>query len=127
MRTPCWRSTASCAPASPHGGLRESLLNALFFDPRRYDLSAVGRYKFNKKLSIATRLTGQTLAAPAVDPMTGEILAEPGQPLTREQARLLERKGVNEAVVDVDGTPVKVFSNHMVDMAEFVDFDPTLR
>ena len=102
----------------------ESLLNALFFDPRRYDLSAVGRYKFNKKLSIATRLTGQTLAAPAVDPMTGEILAEPGQPLTREQARLLERKGVNEAVVDVDGTPVKVFSNHMVDMAEFVDFDP---
>ena len=57
----------------------ESLLNALFFDPRRYDLSAVGRYKFNKKLSIWTRLVNQTLAAPVADPMTGEIIAEPGE------------------------------------------------
>ncbi|HJB69740.1 MAG TPA: DNA-directed RNA polymerase subunit beta [Candidatus Flavonifractor avistercoris] len=102
----------------------ESLLNALFFDPRRYDLSAVGRYKFNKKLAIWARLAGQTLALPVVDPMTGEILAEPGEVLTREKARELDAKGVNEAVLDLEGTQIKVFSNHMVDMKNFVDFDP---
>ena len=102
----------------------ESLLNALFFDPRRYDLSAVGRYKFNKKLAIWSRLAGQTLALPVVDPMTGEILAEPGEVLTREKARELDAKGVNEAVLDLEGTQIKVFSNHMVDMKYFVDFDP---
>ena len=103
----------------------ESLLNALFFDPRRYDLSAVGRYKFNKKLSIWTRLSGQKLAMPVVDPTTGEILAEPGEVLTRERARELEAKGVNEAILDLDsGVQLKVFSNNMVDMAGFVDFDP---
>ena len=102
----------------------ESLLNALFFDPRRYDLSAVGRYKFNKKLAIWSRLAGQTLALPVVDPMTGEILAEPGEVLTREKARELDAKGVNEAVLDLEGTQIKVFSNHMVDMKHFVDFDP---
>ncbi|MBM6925092.1 DNA-directed RNA polymerase subunit beta [Pseudoflavonifractor phocaeensis] len=102
----------------------ESLLGALFFDPRRYDLSAVGRYKFNKKLSIWTRLSGHTLAMPVVDPMTGELLAEPGETLTRERAMELDAKGVNEAVLDLDGVQVKVFSNHMVDMKNFVDFDP---
>ena len=103
----------------------ESLLNALFFDPRRYDLSAVGRYKFKKKLSIWTRLSGQKLAMPVVDPMTGEILAEPGEVLTRERARELEAKGVNEAILDLDGgVQLKVFSNNMVNMAGFVDFDP---
>lgn len=102
----------------------ESLLNALFFDPRRYDLSAVGRYKFNKKLAMGPRLTNQKLAMPVVDPTTGEILAEPGETLTRERAMELEAKGVNEAVVDVDGTQVRVFGNHMVDMSKFVDFDP---
>ena len=102
----------------------ESLLHALFFDPRRYDLSAVGRYKFNKKLAIWARLAGQTLALPVVDPMTGEILAEPGEVLTREKARELDAKGVNEAVLDLEGTQIKVFSNHMVDMKYFVDFDP---
>ena len=102
----------------------ESLLNALFFDPRRYDLSAVGRYKFNKKLAIWSRLSGQKLAMPVVDPSTGEILAEPGEVLTRERAMELDAKGVNEAVLDLDGTQIKVFSNHMVDMKNFVDFDP---
>ena len=102
----------------------ESLLNALFFDPRRYDLSSVGRYKFNKKLAIWTRLAGQTLALPVVDPMTGEILADAGEQLTREKARELDAKGVNEAVLDLEGTQIKVFSNHMVDMKPFVDFDP---
>ena len=102
----------------------ESLLNALFFDPRRYDLSAVGRYKFNKKLAIWSRLNGQKLAMPVVDPSTGEILAEPGELLTRERAHELENKGVNEAILDLDGTQIKVFSNNMVDMKNFVDFDP---
>ena len=102
----------------------ESLLNALFFDPRRYDLSAVGRYKFNKKLSIWSRLAGQTLALPVADPRTGEIIAEPGEILTRERARELDDRGVNEAVIDVEGREIKVFSNHMVDMSKFVDFDP---
>ena len=102
----------------------ESLLNALFFDPRRYDLSAVGRYKFNKKLAMGPRLTNQKLAMPVVDPMTGEILAEAGEVLSRERAMELEAKGVNEAVVDVDGAQVRVFGNHMVDMSKFVDFAP---
>ncbi|HIT25716.1 MAG TPA: DNA-directed RNA polymerase subunit beta, partial [Candidatus Enterenecus avicola] len=107
----------------------ESLLSALFFDPRRYDLSAVGRYKFNKKLAMWTRLSGQKLAAPVADPSTGEIVAEAGEVLTRERAMELDRLGVNEAFVEVEdlhtGTHiVKVFSNGMVNMADFVDFDP---
>ncbi len=107
----------------------ESLLTALFFDPRRYDLSNVGRYKFNKKLAIWTRLSGQKLAAPVADPSTGEIIAEAGEVLTRDRARELEALGVNEAVVEVDDLHtgvhmVKVFSNGMVDMKGFVDFDP---
>ena len=102
----------------------ESLVNALFFDPRRYDLSAVGRYKFNKKLALWPRLAGHKLAAPLADPRTGEILAEAGQSLTREEAQALEDRGVCEAVVDVDGTLVKIFSNRMVDLAKYVDFAP---
>ena len=102
----------------------ESLINALFFDARRYDLSSVGRYKFNKKMAIATRLSGQTLAQPITDPATGEILADAGETLTRDRAWELQAKGVNEAVVDVEGRIVKVFSNHMVDMKDFVSFDP---
>ena len=102
----------------------ESLLNGLFFDPRRYDLSAVGRYKFNKKMAMGSRLSGHTLAMPVADPRTGEIIAEAGENLTRERARELEDRGVNEAVLDVDGKLVKVFANNMVDMKNLVDFDP---
>ena len=107
----------------------ESLMDSLFFDPRRYDLSGVGRYKFNKKLAISTRLTGQKLAEPIADPTTGEIVAEAGEVLTRERARELEALGVNEAIIEVEDIHtgahlVKVFSNHMVDMKGFVDFDP---
>ena len=87
-------------------------------------MSAVGRYKFNK-MSIGARLANQKLALPVVDPTTGEIIAEPGEVLTRERAHELEDKGVNEAVVDVDGVQVRVFGNHMVDMSKFVDL--TLR
>ena len=101
----------------------ETLLNATFFDPRRYDLSAVGRYKFNKKMALWTRLSGQKLAQPVADPRTGEIVAEAGEVLTRERARELDDMGVNEAVLDVDGKQVKVFSNNMVHLKRFVDFD----
>ena len=102
----------------------ESYLDSLFFDPRRYDVSKVGRYKFNKKMDIWTRISGQTLAEPIADPMSGEILAMPGDTLTRAQAQAISARGVNEAVISVEGTPVKVFSNGMVDMANFVSFDP---
>ena len=99
-------------------------LDALFFDPRRYDVSKVGRYKFNKKMDIWNRISGQEVAEPIADPMTGEILAMPGEVLSREKAHLISARGVNEAVITVDGTRVKVFSNGMVDMKQFVDFDP---
>ena len=102
----------------------ESYLDALFFDARRYDVSRVGRYKFTKKLQLARRLENQVLAQPIADPMTGEILAMPGDKLTREQAEAIQARGVNEAVVDVEGREVKIFSNHMVDLTGFVDFDP---
>jgi DNA-directed RNA polymerase subunit beta len=102
----------------------ESLLNNLFFDPRRYDLSAVGRYKFNKKLTLWNRISGHLLALPVADPTTGEIIAEAGEQLTRERAQELDRCGVNEVFLTVDGKQVKVFSNNMVAMKNFVDFDP---
>ena len=102
----------------------KTLLEATFFDPRRYDLSMVGRYKFNKKMALWTRLSGQKLAQPVADPRTGEIIAEAGEILTRERAKELDNRGVNEAIVDVDGKQVKVFSNNMVHLEDFVDFDP---
>ncbi len=103
----------------------ESYLDALFFDARRYDVSKVGRYKFNKKMDIWSRLAGQTLAEPVIDPLTGEVLAMPGDHLNREQAKAISAKGVNAAVITtLDGKNVKVFSNGMVDMKNFVDFDP---
>ncbi len=104
----------------------ESYIESLFFDPRRYDVSKVGRYKFNKKLDIWSRLFGQILAEPVADPLTGETLAEAdGRPLSRDTAHMLSARGVNEAVLDVDGHRVRVFSNGMVDMKNFVDFDPS--
>ena len=102
----------------------ESYLDALFFDARRYDVSKVGRYKFNKKMDIWSRLSGQTLAKPVTDPMTGEIIAMPDEVISRDKAHEISDRGVNEAIIDVDGKEVKVFSNGMVDMAKFVDFDP---
>ncbi|HHU22658.1 MAG TPA: DNA-directed RNA polymerase subunit beta [Clostridiales bacterium] len=102
----------------------EALLDNLFFDRRRYDISAVGRYKFNKKLSIKPRISAQRLARPVVDPMTGEILADAGELVTREKAEELERRGVISVMLDVNGKEVRVFSNGMVDMSAFVDFDP---
>ena len=101
-----------------------TLINNLFFDPKRYDLSNVGRYKFNKKLAISTRLNGRTLAEPGVDPLTGELLAEAGETLTRERAQELERRGVNRVSIQVGDRVIKVFSNNVVNLSNFVDFDP---
>ena len=98
-------------------------INGLFFDPRRYDLSRVGRYKYNKKLRLEGRLTGQTLAQPIADPSTGELLAEAGTTVTRELAERLDDAGVMEAIVTVGEKEVKIISNGMVDIQKYVDFD----
>ena len=102
----------------------ETLLDGLFFDRRRYDLFAVGRYKFNKKLGLAGRLIGHQLAAPVADPVTGELIAEPGEVFTRERAEYLDSCGVTDVLLHADGRDVRVFTNGMVDMRHFVDFDP---
>ncbi len=106
----------------------ETYLNQLFFDPRRYDISRVGRYKYNKKLSLAPRITGHKLAKAVVDPMTGELLAEAETTLSRELAQSIQRKGVNSVdvyVIDSEGNrhDVRVLSNGMVDIHDFIDFD----
>ena len=102
----------------------ETLLDGLFFDRRRYDISSVGRYKFNKKLALGARLSGHRLAEPCVDPMTGEIIAEAGEVLTRERAFELEDLGVTSVVAYDGEKAVRVFSNGMVNMERFVPFDP---
>ena len=102
----------------------EGLIKNLFFDPRRYDLSMVGRYKFNKKLSLWTRIHGQKLAYPVADPRTGEILFDAGHVMTSDEARELDAIGVNDVTLDLDGKTLRVFSNNMVDLSHFVDFDP---
>ncbi len=99
-------------------------LDDLLFNARRYDVSKVGRYKFNKKMEIAVRLSGQEVMEPVADPMTGEILAMPGEVLTRERAWELSAKGVNEVTIKIGDSAVKILSNDMVDMANFVSFDP---
>ena len=105
----------------------ETLINNLFFDPRRYDLSMVGRYKYNKKLSLWARIRGQKLSFPVADPRTGEILFDAGHIVTDEEAREMDAIGVNEVTIDVDGRTMRVFSNHMVDLDRFVDFDPVAK
>ena len=95
-------------------------LEGLFFDTRRYDLSRVGRYKYNKKLAIGARICGHTLAQPVVDPFTGEVLADAGELVTREKAELIEKRGVSIAYVAVEDKEIKVISNGTVDIADFV-------
>ena len=99
-------------------------LEGLLFDARRYDVSVVGRYKFNKKMDIWSRLSGQVAAEPIVDPMTGEILVMPDEVIDRNKAHEISDRGVNKAVVKVGDQNVVVFSNDMVDMSKFVSFDP---
>ena len=99
----------------------ETLLMSYFFDPRRYDLGNVGRYKFNKKMALAKRITGGLLARPAVDPRTGEILAEAEETLTAEKASLIEHSGLNTVWLrDHAGKEVKVFANGMVFIEDII-------
>ena len=98
-------------------------IHGLFFDPRRYDLSRVGRYKYNKKLRLEGRLVGQVLAQPVVNPSTGELMAEAGATVTKEMADAMDDAGVMEAVVTVNDKEVKVISNGMVDIQKYVGFD----
>ncbi len=98
-------------------------LNSLLFDARRYDLSRVGRYKYNKKLAVSSRLIGQELASPVVNPMTGEILADIGEVVSEEKALEIENAGVCMAYVKKDGKEIKIISNGMVDISKYVKFD----
>ena len=95
-------------------------LDGLFFDPRRYDLSRVGRYKYNKKLGISSRLEGFKVTQPVISELTGEILADAGEMITPELAYRIEQEGVTVAYVDSEGEEVKVYSNGMVDIGEYV-------
>ncbi|RHV65422.1 DNA-directed RNA polymerase subunit beta [Clostridium sp. OM02-18AC] len=102
----------------------ESLLNSMFFDPRRYDLAKVGRYKFNKKLHFKNRIKGQILAEDVVDMTTGEVLAEAGVKIDKELATTLQNAAVPYVMIQTEERNYKVLSNLMVDLAAYVDFDP---
>lgn len=104
----------------------ESLITSMFFDPRRYDLAKVGRYKFNKKLALKNRISGQVLAEDVASPMTGEVLAEAGTKITRELASAIQNNTVPYVWISVEETerPIKVLSNMMVDLDAVVDVDP---
>ena len=104
----------------------ESLITSMFFDARRYDLAKVGRYKFNKKLALQNRITGQVLAEDVVNAITGEVIAEKGEKLSREKATAIQNAAVPYVWIDVDGEErnIKVLSNMMVDLGAVVDIDP---
>ena len=105
-------------PATAEGA--RQLVNSLFFDARRYDLARVGRYKFNKKLSLEDRATGKTLAEDVVSPITGEVLASKGDVCSKEVLREFKKNAVNRIILDIDEKNVVVFSNNMVDPADFI-------
>ena len=95
-------------------------LDGLFFDAHRYDLSRVGRYKYNKKLAISARIAGHKVKEPVVSKLTGEIMADEGDVISEKLAYRMEQEGVDTVILDVEGKEVKVFSNGMVDIAEYV-------
>ncbi len=99
----------------------ETHVNNLFFDPHRYDISRVGRYKYNKKLALTDRIAGGVAADDVFSPFTGELLISAGEKITAETAEAINRSGVKEVVLDVEGKRVKVISNNMVDPLDFVD------
>ena len=110
-------------PATVDGA--KNHLQQLLFDARRYEISRVGRYKYNKKLSIAARIEGRVLAAPVADPMTGEVLFEAGAQLSRSDALLIQSKGVKSVLLDITDNEgnkkeFKVLSSGMVDLKNFV-------
>ena len=102
----------------------ESLINAMFFDPRRYDLAKVGRYKFNKKLALKNRITGFALAEDVVDETTGEIIAEADTMVTEDLAQKIQNAGVAAVYVQTEERVEKVLSNMLVELTSFVDVDP---
>ena len=97
-------------------------LDGLFFDAHRYDLSRVGRYKYNKKLALSDRLAGKTLTQPIISPQ-GEFLADAGEVISEEKALEIENAGVMNAFVDAEGKEVKIVSNGMVDISKYISFD----
>ncbi len=101
----------------------KSLLYGLLFDGKRYDTASVGRYKFNKKLALSARITNQVARDAIVNPETGEIIVEAGASISKEKAQEIEKAGINRVVLDVKGYTVVVFSNNMVNLSDFVDFD----
>ncbi len=104
----------------------EQLIHNLFFDAKRYDLAAVGRYKYDKKLALGYRIAGHTLAAPAVSPLTGEVLFEAGTLLSKEDALAIEHAAVNEVELALDnGNTVKVFSNNTIEAVHILGYDLT--
>ena len=100
-----------------------SLIQNLFFDPKRYDLARVGRYKFNKKLRLSNRICGFVSAQTIADPETGELIVTEGDVITKEIALALEKAKVNDIVLDIDGQKTKVISNNMIDLNDFVDYN----
>lgn len=98
-------------------------INNLFFDYKRYDLSRVGRYKYNKKLAIADRITGKVLAQPIVNPLTGELICEADEVVSKEKALTVQKSGVDCVFLKVDETVLKVISNGMVDIDDFISID----
>ena len=102
----------------------ESLVNSMFFDARRYDLAKVGRYKFNKKLAFRNRIAGLTLSEDVIDPTTGEVMFAAGEIMTRETAKQIQDAAVPSVQVQTETGNVKVLSNMMVDMKEYVSFNP---
>ena len=102
----------------------ESLISAMFFDPRRYDLAKVGRYKFNKKLALKNRINGHVLAEDVVDVTTGEIIAEAGTEVTRDLADEIQNAAVPYVWIQTETRNVKVLSSMMVDLRHYVDCEP---
>ena len=100
-----------------------TLLNGLFFDPKRYDLARFGRFKFNKKLSIASRISGFKSADKIINPLTGEILVDEGEIITREKALEIQNASVNSVYLSIDGKRIRVIGNGTVDLNAFVSFD----
>ena len=101
-----------------------NMFNSLFFDPKRYDLMRVGRYKFNKKLSIATRINGHIAAEDIVNPQTGEVMVQKGETIKLEVARAIQNAGVNAVWLDCEGAIRKVIGNNFVDARDYLPFDP---
>ena len=101
-----------------------NLFRSLFYDPKRYDVMRVGRYKFNKKLSLATRINKQVAAEDVIDPRTGEIMVTAGEIIDLDTARRIQNAGVNSVTVDVEGEKRKVVGNNFVDAREYLPFDP---